>query len=240
MKTITITAYKRPVYLRKVLESLVRNDLRDWHVFIALEPSSMQEMVKQVIHANLKGQTYTIIENPERLGVEANPHNILTYVFENGSDINIYLEDDTIVSPDITRIANWYLTLDLEQILCLSLLAGNCGGIENVSYAKHPTVFGYTDKFNSLGWIATKKQWDKYISNFWFSDRILKTTWDWAVLRELQQRPYLKTIQPMMARANHIGRENGEHCTAGFHDKTFNHIIINDEPNVGEYRLTDW
>ncbi len=58
------------------------------------------------------GTAYEIILPNEKQGVRNNPFNLLYYVYdEMNSEVNIYLEEDLEVSSDITKIANWYITL---------------------------------------------------------------------------------------------------------------------------------
>lgn len=237
VKTITITAYNRPDYLEQVLRSLVKNCLHGWHVYIALEPSKASRRNKKVINRVLRNCQYSIIENHSRLGIKDNPYAVQTTVFERGSGINIYVEDDTVVSPDLTKLADWYLGLDLQGVVCLNLLYGNCGAQDHRSDPQLPGAVCVTRNFNSLGYICTSEQWRDHLSRYWYCERAEIQGWDWAVLKEVQMRPDLFVLQPTLARANHIGRLNGTNCPVSLHDAVYASIRINDNPYAGPYTL---
>ena len=186
----------------------------------------------------MQNYNYTIVENTTQLGVKENPYNILKTVYDLGSTVNIYLEDDTVVSPDITALADWYVQQDLNNVVCCNLMFGNCGATEHISDIKKPLLINKGHRFNSLGFIARNDQWNHYIKQFWHSERFGTTGWDWAVYKELQARPALIVLQPLCARANHIGRLNGTHCPIDLHDKIFSPIKINTEKYEGGYSLT--
>lgn len=237
MKTITITAFNRPGYLEQVVRSLVKNSLQGWHIYIALEPSNASRLNKQVIARELRRCQYSIIENSSRLGIKKNPYAVQNTVFNLGSDINIYLEDDTVVSPDVTKLAGWYQGLDLHGVMCLNLLYGSCGAQGHRSDPQHPGLVSVTRNFNSLGYICTRDQWREYLAPYWYSQRFKSKSWDWCVLEEFKARPDLFVLQPMLARARHIGRLSGTYCPVDLHDAVYAHLRINDNPDAGPYRL---
>jgi hypothetical protein len=239
LKTISITAYNRPDYLEQVLRSLIKNNLQGWHIYIALEPSKASRCNKKIINRVLVNCQYSVIENHSRLGIKNNPYELQSTVFACGSRINIYLEDDTVVSPDLTKLADWYWGLDLQNVVCLNLLYGNCGAEGHRSDPQEPGAVCVTRNFNSLGYICTCEQWRDHLSRFWYCNRpeIKGWGWDWAVLKEVQMRPELCVLQPALARANHIGRLNGTHCPVSLHDAVYAPILINDNPETGLYTL---
>ncbi len=233
-KTISYAVYNRPDYLESSLKSLIKNDLQGWEIFFSIDPSEEINNIIDVIEKTMKNfNNYSININKERLGVESNTYASLDFVFSNKSDINIYLEDDIIVSPDITQIADWYLNIEKEDIICLNLLYGSCGG-RNHKSNMYENIFYKTQAFNSLGYILTKQQWESYFKNYWFDyshkevnrEGKLITGWDWAVFFHNIKNQNLYTLQPDYARANHIGRVKGTFCTPIFHDKIFSPIRI--------------
>jgi len=237
MKTITITAFNRPGYLKRVLHTLLKNSLSGWDIVIALDPSEVSRKVKQTVTRALRGRRYSIVENEHQLGVRDNPYAVQSMVFETGSDINIYLEDDTIVSPDVTGLADWYRALDLRDIVCLNLLYGSCGGRGHRSDPHAAQLICATRNFNSLGYVCTKQQWSDHLSRYWYCERSENHGWDWAVLTEISVRPALRVLQPLLARANHIGRLGGTHCPVSFHDTIYAPLRINKKKDAGPYLL---
>jgi hypothetical protein len=147
------------------------------------------------------------------------------------------LEDDTIVSPDLTKLADWYMGLDLPNVVCLNLLYGSCGAKSHRSDPHEPNAVCVTRNFNSLGYICTSEQWRDHLSHYWYCERAEIKGWDWAVLKEVQMRPELCVLQPALARANHIGRLNGTNCPVSLHDAVYAPIRINADPDAGPYTL---
>lgn len=68
MRTITITAFRRPHYFEQLRQSLITNDLRDWSIHIFLEPSDVQMEFERLATGLLAEHDWTIHLNPKRLG----------------------------------------------------------------------------------------------------------------------------------------------------------------------------
>ena len=245
-KTISYAVYNRPDYLELSLDHLIKNDLRDWEILFSIDPSTETDRIVKIIEKKLeKFDNYLININEKRLGVRLNTYISLYYVFKCRSDINIYLEDDIIVSPDITRIADWYSTIEKKDIICLNLLYGSCGG-QNHKSDTNENIFYKTKEFNSLGYILTSEQWETYFKDYWFDyshgavdkNGNLIGGWDWAILFHHIKNKGLYTLQPDCARSNHIGRENGTFCSPAFHDRTFTNLKIRSDRHVSDnYRI---
>ena len=233
-KTISYAIYNRPDYLEVALEHLLQNDLQDWEILFSIDPSKETDNIVRVIEEKMgKFKNYLIHINEKRLGSQLNTYISLYYVFKCQSDINIYLEDDIIISPDVTRIADWYSKIEKQDIICLNLLYGSCGGLNHKSGAKEH-IFYKTNEFNSLGYILTSEQWNSYFKDYWFNhdhgvvDKFGNPVlgWDWAILYHHIKNKGLYTLQPDFARSNHIGRDRGTFCSPEFHDRTFSDIKI--------------
>ena len=61
MKTISMTAYNRPDYLKATLEDLSKNNPRDWHFFISVDPSDKTEEIRQVLAIDYGFASKTIV-----------------------------------------------------------------------------------------------------------------------------------------------------------------------------------
>lgn len=235
-KTITITCFNRPAYLERVLETLICNDLTHWRLLIGVEPSDRRKEILEVIASTLPaGIEAEIILNIRQLGVLEHPHQLISRAFRSGSDLNIYLEDDTIVSPDLTRIAQWYASLDHEKLVCLNLMHGECGGRHHVSIDL-PGMLLATKHFNSLGFVLTPGQWESHFKPHWFDSW---RGWDWSILDLVARSSDLKTLQPLCPRANHIGRDGGTYCAPEFHDSVFPGLAMNLRAEGFEYSLEE-
>jgi hypothetical protein len=192
MKTITITACARPHYFQDLLRSLKRNNLDGWRIHIALEPTELVPEFHSICRACLKEIDHAITVNPHILGIRENPFHLLERVFQQGSTINIYLEEDLLVSPDVTALADWFAANAKLEWLCLSLLTGGCGSVGLLSDPGHPDLLFPAKTFNSLGFILTREQWETQFRPFWTNDEIfcdltgnIITGWDWSIYNHL-------------------------------------------------------
>lgn len=245
VKTITIPVYNRPYYLKETLLSISKNDLSGWKIFFCIEPSEYSSVAIDLINKIIHDKTdYQMIINDKKRGVEKNTYSSLQTAFNAKSKLNIYLEDDIVVAPDVTRLADWYFNQNGRGIMCLNLLHGACGGINHLS-KDFPEYIIKTKHFNSCGFVLTDKQWLSYFEPYWFDyshgftdkngDPMLG--WDWAVFKHnLKEDRDLFVLQPMLARSNHIGRI-GTFCTPKFYDNTFSNIRISNYSNEINYRI---
>ena len=244
--TITITAYNRPHYFEQLLFSLIQNNLDGWKIYIQVEPSHQAQQFIDITNKILQGKNYCIEVNKSVLGVRQNPFAVLKKAFESGSRINIYLEEDLLVSPDITRLADWYLNLDHTNLMCLNLMLAGCSSSGFISSVDHPECLFETKCFNSLGFIITDKQWQYYFAPNWFrfpqfflnvyGDQV--DGWDLAMYDYLLSNHDLKVLAPLFARANHNGQYGGAHCSEAFHEMAFGNLpIYQGQPNLFEYAI---
>ena len=248
MHTITITGYRRPQLFERLLASLRANDLSGWQVVVRLEPTPVAQDYIAIANRMLAGVDTRIGINPERLGVRLNPLSVLQEVFARGSLVNIYLEEDMEVAPDVTRLAQWFCRHHQPNWLCLSLLAGGCGSPGLVSYPECPQVLFLAKTFNALGFVVLRREWQTHFEPAWMVDdpAVCGPTgertigWDWAVYSHLIRTADLQTVQPALARATHTGRGDGEHCGSEFHDLAFAEFPLADRHATdAPYRLLE-
>lgn len=234
MKTIAITAYNRPQYFEKMLLSLVKNDLTGWRVYIQLEPSSRVNEFLAIAKSLLAQHQYFIAVNETRLGVQKNPYSMLNKLFNSGTTACLYLEEDLIVSPDITRLANWYLKQPLDQVIALNLIIAGCN---SVGFLSSPLYMNYLIKssaINSLGLVFTKDQWEQHIKPNWLKNPVYAVRrcgspmcgWDVSLNAYALSHPDLYMLQPLCARVLHIGDEGGVHMPKKLNQFAFDGLAI--------------
>ncbi|MEK6832891.1 MAG: hypothetical protein AABY32_02495 [Nanoarchaeota archaeon] len=232
MKTITLTVHNRPDNLIKVLDNLKKNKLYDFSLYIGLEPGN-DECVK--VCENINFIKTTIVRNIKVLGVRHNPYNILDCVFNLGSEINIYLEDDLEISPDICDLSIWYYKqLNCNKIfnmdiLCLNLFSWNNGDDPRCIMLKN-------NGFCPWGMCITKYQWDNYFKPIWFNDNhsLNGKGWDFSVQSLLN--PKLFIAYPYISRSNHVGIE-GVHSTRDIYESSFKDRKINTSMDISDYYI---
>ena len=222
MKTISITVHDRPQYFVRLLETLVKNDLDGWHIVVGLEPSPQKSEQLELIEKYIPKAE--VIHNETKLGVSGNPFSLLTYVFEElNSEINIYLEEDLIISPDVCQLAEWYNKLE-DGSMCLCLC--NIGKIEvdDVNNNQPHSCMFYANSemthsgsglgFSALGLLIKSNQW-KYFRDNWHNNT---QGWDWGMLNYIKAEG-IKILMPYKTRADHIG-EWGIHVVGPEHNRS--------------------
>ena len=223
-KTITITAYRRPEYYETFLKSLVRNNITSFEIFIQVDPSDVVGDIKNLTTHYLKDTHYTITVNEEVKGVRENPFSILDKVFSQGSKLNVYLEEDLMISPDVLDLAQWYASVEHKGVLCLNLIYGGCFSAGLLSANRYPVQLMKNKTFNSLGFICTDKQWRTHFKKNWYTypehfcqyNGWQTDGWDIVMYDYLLKEKNLFTLSPLLARAVHIGRTGGVHCGPEF------------------------
>jgi len=234
LRTITVTAYRRPHLLKAMLETLLANELAGWRILIRIDPSPVANDMAQIAGSLLDGQDHDVAINPARLGVRENPFRLLERAFGEGSALNLYLEEDLLLAPDATRLASWFAANHRAEWLCLNLIAGGCASAGLLSNPDYPALLFAGHSFNSLGFAVRCQEWRRLMAPAWMTERegVFKFDgkatggWDWQIYTLLLDDPRLRTLQPALARAVHNGRLAGEHCTPRFHDLAFADLPI--------------
>ncbi|WP_158221889.1 hypothetical protein [Actibacterium pelagium] len=104
-----------------------------------------------------------------------------------------------------------------------------------MSYPDHPELLTETRSFNSLGFAVDRESWHKVFHPVWsqcWKHRWLKPRhlnaigWDWAISGAIFDAPDLRVVQPVSARASHLGA-TGTHAEPEFHSAAFDGLVIN-------------
>lgn len=244
-RTISIIGYKRPALFDGLLRSLLRNDLSGWRIEIQIEPSEYVRDFTAIASNLLREHEHALHVNERQLGVLMNGHSLLQRLFFSGAELNIYLEEDLVVAPDICRLAQWYVENHQPHWLCLSLLSGMCGSAGPLSDTSHPEILFESRGFNSLGFVMRRQEWEAHMRHVWIEKSAylcnLSGTptygWDWSMFRALAESGTMRAVHPLTARASHTGREGGVHCAPEFHDRAFGKLRVYDGRDIPVYRL---
>jgi hypothetical protein len=163
----------------------------------------------------------------------------MSRAFDAGSIMNVYLEEDVVVAPDILRMANWYLTTqDETKWLSLNLLNYNSSPSDALGLIP-------SKQFNALGLVIRVHAWRTWFKNYWLDDSVVKRVygehphragWDWSMNAVLEEQN-LRTLTPVLSRSNHIGREDGVHASPEFHDRTFGNLVVAGKLHEGNYYI---
>jgi hypothetical protein len=245
-RSITITAMSRPQLFRRMLESLITNDLSGWSILIRVEPTARSPDFVAIAAELLAGVDYDLRVNETVLGISMNPYQAIEDAFAAGSQLNLYVEEDFLLSPDATALALWYQRQHRRHWLCLSLLAGPCGSAGLLSNAEHPELLFEARTFNSIGFVMRRAEWQNYARRAWLGAEpqspVIHATWryawgwDWSLYGLVAAGFGLRTVQPVLARATHNGRDGGTYASPEFHDAAFGKLPVNMQSAI-DYRL---
>lgn len=209
MKTLSITVCDRPLYLKRTLQHLSLNNLTGYSkIYCGIEPGN-DEVFE--ICRNIKFIEPVIILNEEKLGIRRNPFETLSRVFEEGSEYNVYLEDDVELSPDALDLANFYYDnfKKDEYFAC-------CFHNYNSEKSQRSKCILKQD-FWAIGFSLFKSAWEKWFKPYWFNDKISQEYkvggdgWDWSIRASILKHKKL-CLTPIFSRSMHIGRV-GVHST---------------------------
>jgi hypothetical protein len=240
MKTITFPVGYRPHYLKQFLNSLSTQSITDYTIICSAENHAGCIKVLETC-----GIPMIILRKPESTGVRShsgardNMYNVLSYAFNNGSDFNVHLEDDFILSPDALDLANWYYETYKDKpmtYMCYGLFNWGSAGEDFSGVVEAPT-------FHGLGWCAFRKNWYACYDTAWFDDKLARKYanaygWDWAVEGYFKEYK-CKAILPTISRTYHVGRLDGTCCTVDFFDKTYVGLVWNQKERVKEFILRE-
>jgi len=208
-KTMTLTVSGRYFYLNRMLESLQKNALEGYHLIVSVEPSG-QPCSKILDRVDFIPKT--VIYQPRQLGIRLNPFWVMDHAFSScGSQFNLYLEDDIILSPDAVSMADWFFEDFLkggsetahcgQLVLCLNLF--------NRSFVScQSSELFLTKDFDALGVGITSSCWKRYFNPWWFEENHSfsgKGHWDHSIRGLLVSDPSLYVVKPHQSRSRHIG-----------------------------------
>lgn len=232
--TITATGFRRPWLFARMLRTLRANDLAGWRIALQIEPSFASREFVAAAEEILSGCDFSIRVNAKRLGVRFNPFTLIDRVFEEGGALNICLEEDLLLSPDICDLALWYARNHQPHWLCLNLLSGGCGSAGFISNPAYPRTLFESRLLNSLGLVVRRNEWHAHMRAAWADESVVTRDyqgremrgWDWSLGALLLRSPSLRSLHVALARATHSGAELGEYCSKQFHDLAFGDLPI--------------
>lgn len=233
MKTITMPVFDRPEYLSRTLETLSKNDLSDYTLFINVEPCSKE--IRDIVES-IDFMPTDIKFNTTRLRERLNPFTVIKRAFDSGSEFSCHFDSDLVISPDATLLLNWYFNTFKDSPLSFtSYCLFNYNSDPN-----RPTELTVLPKaFQGLGFGWFPDNWN-IIKEFWFDDTLCRklfgsSGWDWRIAAYAVENN-MHSIIPNFSRTNHIGRV-GTCCTEAWQIKSFDRLVWNQELLIKDYHI---
>ena len=205
-KIITMTAYKRPEYTKKVLDNLQQCiGFEEYTLLPTIEPG-----FPEVIELFSNIPNCEIMINDTRLGCDANTLKALKRGFEI-SDFVIHLEDDTVPGIDSLKYFEWADKAYKDDKEIFSVTAYNrlrdINKIETQNYFTSYRQRWYT------GWF-----WGSWFDRFEeMSKRWNFVSWDVNLNKKVRGKRY--EICPSVPRSQNIGEYSGTNVRPNFWKK---------------------
>lgn len=243
-KVISLAAWRRPDYLKQVVNTLLEcPEIDDYYVYISIDggyPDRQEEMAKFLEDCGIKGN---FVRQKNRLGCALNTYKALEMAFDT-EDVEqvIHLEDDTIVAKDFLKYHE----------AALDYYRGNpnifaIGSWHDNTKMHDPRETFFLDKFECLGWSTWRHIWDEvkdgWFGIHWTRDWVMEKnknpktphpkgedflkiivkhpTGSWAWPMNMYWRKDRVMVIPRQPRVFHIGREEGMFQTREVWDKRF-------------------
>lgn len=211
MKTITIAVNDRPEYLQQVLASIKEaKGSERWTICLSLEPC---EEIRALID-RLKIQA-VVSCNMFKKGCDGNTFASAELAFSFGSEFNLYLEDDVVISKDALVMAEAFRkrSADEPSVLCLRRW-------HEAQDLSKPVIITNAPGMGLLGnGFAYSMRWYRqFIRPWWFywSPTLPGFGWDWSLSHGLDTTG-VRQYRPLVNRSQNIGL-NGT-TTAGGTDQ---------------------
>jgi len=236
MRTITVLAWRRPAYLRRVLEALAKcRGIEGYEVFVSVDDAAHQNETLLAAHGSTPAmfghdRYHVWAPHCELLGVDWHPKHVYDCIFDlEGSDFNVMLEDDVLPSPDALELANWFYEHGREYA-CLLLHGGTTD-------QSNPLAVNEISRFCPWGWATTREMWERWWKPNW-NCKINEPCrgWDFSMGLVIQ-RNGLKCLKPALSRTLNIGREGGVYETPGHWDEWAARLVASDGTHGTEYQI---
>lgn len=205
---LAMTAWKRPEYLREVLESLAATKWIEYCLFLANVEPGYPDVVQLL--KDFRACPTDVVMNDELLGCPANTLAVLQRGFDEDEFV-LHLEDDLTFAPDALQMVQW-MRYEYEgqqdEIACIGLKS---------SLGFRPSC---TNKVRRSSWFAChvwgtwQEEWETNFLPNWEQKKLHEPGyrgWGHTVNEKIMQGR--SQILPVLSRVQHIGLHGGTHAT---------------------------
>lgn len=233
MIAVAFTAFNRPRYLAETLASWERaRGIDGTHLVFRCEPGcpEVADMCDAVAFA-----PRTVIRNPRRLGVLANPWHALNSAFTLGAGFAVLAEDDLIVSADVIEYLTWCAERYRDDPGVLAVTTHQReeqpGGLAGVRAAD----WGDPDGWHFWVWGTWRDRWERLLRPEWdftYEENgggPAQRGWDWKIRNHWVTCKGMRVIAPSLSRSQHIGRD-GIHASADQFEELASRCFVSDVP----------
>ena len=215
----TATAF-RPEVLAGTMRALDAVDgIADVPLFVRADPTPRTPEIVALLSERAVRHETRVTVGDTLLGPHVNTRAALRAPFDFGFDAALCIEEDVEVSPDVLRLARWFLSLpNVDDYACLTLFNysdGDDPGVLREGLATRDDVA----EFCPLGFVVTRRSWYENFEAHWADD---PRGWDWSIGSHFL-RVGARVLRPDVRRSLHTGTV-GVNCTADFQERVFAHM----------------
>jgi len=232
MRTISLTAHRRPEYLGRVLQALSRcAGIERYHVRIFCDPTKRKReqraCVEQACVEQADRYGFDCVVNERQLGVDGNTGKAVRWGFEAGSSYHVHMEDDTLPSRGTLLWFEW-----------AEHLGSNADFFSVSGYERMPSgsVFEYGARpwFHPWGFATWADRWEQVA---WRGALLPGTGWDTRLNKLRGER--LEAF-PRVSRMQNIGESKGVHVRSSAWHREHHHAFATTDDLVSafEFRAT--
>lgn len=209
MLTASLTAYRRPDYLAKSIDSWRKLDWSDFSIMeILLEPwegpgkphPEVYYLCNSIDFIETKIRT-----NNNRFGCTPTTWEVIDNAFffslaySDSMSVNLHLEDDVVLGQDALNLVKWFSELENKEDY-LALCLYNRGSDKSKDQTK---IIEESKTFPTWGFAMSEKVWHNHFSHGWPYPQM----WDWGhQMARLMKEYDLTSLRPLVSRSNHIGK----------------------------------
>ena len=210
MLTIALVAYRRPFYLKKVMEAIEGcqefSTSVDRIVCSVDEASNRGQGCYKMLSEWNPGRPVQVLGHGKRRGIVGNTILAMKEAFDVGSQNVLMLEDDAVLSPDALRISRWFCEGDLPTILAFGLSA-HMDSTEDDRFDAG-AVWEYNFLPCPFAYVVKLEHWPFLLKN-WCCKNFHPCGWSWS-MTFAARKAGLRYLAPRLSRCKNIGRELGE------------------------------
>jgi hypothetical protein len=220
MLSITLVAFKRPEYTSQALAALscCGGLTRFDRLFISIDPGFDAVGVVCRDWATRLPIPVEVAVNGAALGVAGNPLRAYSRAFdESGSDFNVAIEDDAVLSPDALELALWFYDRHAGggRYSFLNLCDHydyRGAGRNKRAVPERPELLAETSNLSApFAWCLPRREWGFVRANWNANSRSIPG-WDWS-LRFAMRMESKVALTPVLSRCRNIGRLDPTHET---------------------------
>jgi len=201
-KIITMTAFKRPEYTRKVLDGLSKcKKIEEYVLMPHVEPGN-QEVIDMIKGVDFTDCDYVI--NTLKWDINENTFRALSHGFMEG-DYIIHLEDDTVPAPDMLLYFEQMKHIYETDKDVLTICGYNKYEKQEVDEKDYYLMYR-KQWFTPWGWATWKDRWEEIIEPRWH-DNMDKWAWGEYLNHSLRKEKF--EIRPVLGRIQNIGAKEG-------------------------------